>query len=179
MNMETDALSQNPTTTPAYAGFWWRFLAYLIDDIILSFATFIIFVPIWAVMGFSLFRMANWGNTDWDFESGVDPGTWGFIGSMVGLAILTGILSVALNWLYFSLMESSKYQATLGKMAVGARVTDLEGNRICFARATGRYFGKIISGMILMIGYIMAGFTEKKQALHDMIANTLVIKVSK
>ena len=177
--MDATAPSPNPTTTTTYAGFWWRFLAYLIDDILLSFASFIIFVPIWAVMGFSLFRMANWSNTGWDFDSGVDPGAWQFIGSVAGLAILTGFLSVALNWLYYALMESSKYQATLGKMAVGARVTDLEGNRICFARATGRYFGKIISGMILMIGYIMAGFTEKKQALHDMIANTLVIKVSK
>ena len=130
-------------------------------------------------MGFSLFRIANWYNTDWDFDSGVDPGAWQFIGSVVGLAIITGILATAINWLYYALMESSKYQATLGKMAVGARVTDLEGNRISFARATGRYFAKIISGMILMIGYIMAGFTEKKQALHDMIANTLVIKVSK
>lgn len=177
--METDSPLPTPTTKPTYAGFWWRFLAYLIDDILLSFASCIIFIPIWAGMGFSLFRMTNWGNTDLDFENGVDPGTWGFIGSMVGLAILTGILSVALNWLYFALMESSKYQATLGKMAVSARVTDLEGNRISFARATGRYFGKIISGMILMIGYIMAGFTEKKQALHDMMANTLVIRVLK
>ncbi|HOW26484.1 MAG TPA: RDD family protein [Bacteroidales bacterium] len=177
--MENAEPTSGSTTTTTYAGFWWRFLAYLIDDIILSFATFIIFTPVWAVMGFSLFRMANWSDPDWNFDHGMDPGAWQFIGSVVGLAILTGFLSVVIQWLYYSLMESSKYQATLGKMAVGARVTDLEGNRISFARATGRYFGKIISGMILMIGYIMAGFTEKKQALHDMIANTLVIKVLK
>jgi uncharacterized RDD family membrane protein YckC len=177
--METATPSTESVTKTTYAGFWWRFLAYLIDDIFVSFVTLIIFTPIWAVMGFSLFRMANWSSTDWDFDSGVDPGAWQFIGSIVGLAIITGILATVINWLYYALMESSKYQATLGKMAVGARVTDLEGNRICFARATGRYFAKIISGMILMIGYIMAGFTEKKQALHDMIANTLVIKVSK
>ena len=71
-------------------------------------------------------------------------------------------------------MESSSRQATVGKMALGLKVTDLEGRRISFARASGRHFAKYISGMILLIGYIMAGFTERKQALHDMIAGTLV-----
>ncbi len=177
--METTAPSSNQTATKTYAGFWWRFLAYLIDDIILSFVSAILFIPMWAVMGFSVFAAGKWEGADWDFDPGVDPNAWGFIGSIVGLAILTGLLAVALEWLYFSLMESSKYQATLGKMAVSVKVTDMEGNRISFARATGRYFGKIISGMILMIGYIMAGFTEKKQALHDMIANTVVIREPK
>lgn len=174
--MEQTVPSSNPTATPAYAGFWWRFLAYLIDDIILSFASAIVLIPIWAVMGFGIFAAGKWEGIDWDFDSGVDPSAWGFIGSIIGLSLLTALLAVAIEWLYFSLMESSKYQATLGKMAVSARVTDLEGNRISFARATGRFFGKIISGMILMIGYIMAGFTEKKQALHDLMAGTLVIR---
>ncbi len=73
-------------------------------------------------------------------------------------------------------MESSKQQATLGKMALSLKVTDMEGNKVSFGRATGRYFGKIISGMIMMIGYILAGLTEKKQALHDMMAGCLVIR---
>ncbi len=81
-----------------------------------------------------------------------------------------------LGWLYYAGMESSSNQATLGKMALGLRVTDLEGNRISFLRATGRYLAKIISALILMIGFIMVAFTEKKQGLHDMIAGTLVIK---
>ncbi len=177
--METTAPSSIPTTTPTYAGFWWRFLAYLIDDIILSFASAFLLIPIWASLGFSIFAAGRWEGTDWDFDSGVDPNSCAFIGSMIGLIIITVLLAIALEWLYFSLMESSKYQATLGKMAVSVKVTDLEGNRICFARATGRYFGKILSGMILMIGYIMAGFTQKKQALHDMLANTLVIREPK
>jgi len=61
-------------------------------------------------------------------------------------------------------------------MALGIKVTDIEGNKITFTRATGRYFGKIISNMTIYIGYIMAGFTVKKQALHDIIADCLVIK---
>jgi uncharacterized RDD family membrane protein YckC len=80
------------------------------------------------------------------------------------------------GWLYFALMESSAKGATLGKMALGLRVTDLSGNRISFGRATGRYFGKIVSGMIFSIGYIMAGFTQQKQALHDIMAGCLVVR---
>lgn len=80
------------------------------------------------------------------------------------------------SWLYYALMESSEKQATLGKLAIGIKVTDLQCNRISFAQATGRHFAKIISSIILLVGYFMAGFTEKKQALHDIIANCLVIK---
>jgi len=72
-------------------------------------------------------------------------------------------------------MESSSRQATLGKMAVGIIVTDLEGNKISFGRATARHWAKVISGLTLFIGYIMTGFTAKKQALHDMIAECLVV----
>ncbi len=86
-----------------------------------------------------------------------------------------GTLTTVIGWVYFAVMESSEKQATLGKMALGIRVVDVDGNKISFARATGRYFSKIISALILMIGYIMAAFTAKKQALHDMIAGTLVV----
>jgi uncharacterized RDD family membrane protein YckC len=74
-------------------------------------------------------------------------------------------------------MESSAHQGTLGKIALGLFVTDLQGRRISFGRASGRFFAKIITGLIpFFIGYIMAGFTEKRQALHDMIAGCLVLK---
>jgi uncharacterized RDD family membrane protein YckC len=85
-------------------------------------------------------------------------------------------IRTVLNWLYFSLLESSGWQATLGKKALGLEVTDLAGRRISFGRATGRFFAKYISAIILMIGFLMAGFTEKKQALHDILAGTLVIR---
>jgi uncharacterized RDD family membrane protein YckC len=81
-----------------------------------------------------------------------------------------------LNWLYFSLLESSPKQATVGKLALGIVVTDLKGNKISFARASARYWSKFVSTAIIGIGFIMAGFTSKKQALHDIIAETLVIK---
>jgi len=78
-------------------------------------------------------------------------------------------------WVYFAGMESSKLQATIGKLALGIKVTDLQGRRIGFGRATGREFARILSGMPLYIGYVVAGFTKRRQAFHDMIAGTLVV----
>lgn len=95
------------------------------------------------------------------------------MGPMVAASFL---ISFVAQWLYFALLESSKMQATVGKLAIGLIVTDLNGQRISFGRATGRYFAKILSGLILLIGYIMVAFTQRKQGLHDMIANTLVYK---
>jgi uncharacterized RDD family membrane protein YckC len=84
-------------------------------------------------------------------------------------------VALILPWLYFAIMESSSRQATLGKMALGIVVTDISGRRISFARATGRQLGKIVSGMILYIGYLMIAFTQRKQGLHDIMAECLVV----
>ena len=82
-----------------------------------------------------------------------------------------------ISWLYFALLENSERGATVGKMAMGLRVVTSDGQRLSFLNATGRYFAKILSAIILCIGFIMIGFTDKKRGLHDMIAGTLVIKV--
>ena len=96
----------------------------------------------------------------------------------LGILSLLPILGIILNivgiWLYFALQESSERQATIGKRALNIYVTDLQGRRISFGQATGRHFGKIISSLILGIGYMMAGFTAQKQGLHDIMASTLV-----
>jgi uncharacterized RDD family membrane protein YckC len=86
------------------------------------------------------------------------------------------LLNTLVAWLYFALLESSSSQATLGKMVLGLKVTGLDGDRITFLRATGRYVAKILSALILLIGFLMVAFTEKKQGLHDLIAGTLVVK---
>jgi uncharacterized RDD family membrane protein YckC len=86
------------------------------------------------------------------------------------------LLSLAVAWLYFALMESSERGATVGKMAMGLRVVTNDGKRLSFMNATGRYFAKILSAIIFCIGYIMIAFTDRKRGLHDMIASTLVIK---
>jgi len=98
----------------------------------------------------------------------------------------TGVLTAAtlgigwfsiffLPWVYEAVMLSGQKRATVGKMVLGIEVTDLNGGRISFGRATGRHFAKYVSALILFIGFVMAAFTEKKQALHDMMADTLVI----
>ena len=158
---------QAPAVSPAvaYAGFWLRFVAFIIDAIVLYFVGMIVLLPFAASMGMGMRGMMT----------GRPPNIEGllpFFHAMIRLAFIR----IVLNWLYYALLESSAWQATLGKKALGLEVTDLGGNRISFGRATGRFFAKIISGIILLIGYIMAGFTEKKQALHDILAGTLVIR---
>jgi uncharacterized RDD family membrane protein YckC len=140
----------SPQATVQFGGFWLRFCAVFIDGIILQ----VIQLPIGLALG-----TAPWQNQP-----------------EVGPALLNMVLGIVIAWLYSALQESSEAQATLGKRAVGLIVTDTRGNRISFGRASGRHFAKIISGLILAIGYIMAAFTERKQALHDMMADTLVLK---
>ncbi|HXS38101.1 MAG TPA: RDD family protein [Flavipsychrobacter sp.] len=86
------------------------------------------------------------------------------------------LLSTIISWLYFSLQESGVHQATIGKRAMGIRVTNMEGFRISFANATGRYFAKTISFLIILMGYFMVLWDDKNQGLHDKLANTLVVK---
>lgn len=128
-----------------YAGFWKRFVAYIIDAILISVVLNLVKVGLGSAAA----------TTDANAASGV--------------------VSLIISWIYFAYMESSDKQATFGKMALGIRVTDLQGKRITFGRATGRFFSKILSGITLCIGYMMAGWTQKKQALHDLIAGTLVV----
>lgn len=151
---------QPPRQTYAqYAGFWLRFVAWFIDAIISGIAGAIVGGIVGFIIGLS---MASSGSSTQQIEA-----IAGVMGQLLGIVI---------GWLYCAIMESSSTQATLGKMALGLRVTDMEGNRISFGRASGRHFAKILSGLILLIGYFMAGWTERKQGLHDMIANTLVLR---
>lgn len=91
-------------------------------------------------------------------------------------SIVGGLVNVVWQWLYYSLQESSAVQATLGKRALNIKVTTVDGARISFGQATGRYFGKIISAIILFIGYLMMLWDDRKQTLHDKMAGTLVLK---
>jgi len=152
-------------TAVTYAGFWKRFVAYLIDSIVLSVAGFLAILPILGLIGLGV------GSA----MSGDSESRDGFIAAAIGAYFIAILAMMVASWLYYALMETSVNQGTLGKMALGIKVTDLNGNRISFGMATGRYFGKIVSSMIFMVGYIMAGFTEKKQALHDMMAGCLVV----
>ena len=151
-----------------YAGFWLRFIAYIIDAFIISFVEFLMVLPLLATLGFNagLDKLNGIDDMDWDILMPI------LISAGAGF-YLTAFLT---TWLYYALMESGSRQATVGKLALNLKVTDTTGDRISFATASLRFFGKILSNAIFMIGYIMAGFTQKKQALHDIIANTYVVK---
>lgn len=168
----------NTTATPpvmtqsslVYASFISRFVALLIDGIIIGCIQFVIVTPIIAALGLGIASQVDSG-TDLSEEATV--GLIGAVIAAVGSAIL---IIYAISILYFAIMESSKTQASVGKMALGIKVTDMEGNRITFGKSLLRAIGRLISSAIMYIGYIMAAFTDKKQALHDIIANTLVVK---
>jgi uncharacterized RDD family membrane protein YckC len=84
-------------------------------------------------------------------------------------------IGVIVSWLYFAFMEY-KYGATFGKQALELKVIDINGEFPTFLQATGRHFGRYLSLLILYVGFIMAGFTKKKQALHDILSDCLVVK---
>lgn len=127
------------------ASFWLRFVAYFVDTIVVSVGWVILFLL------FLLFGV-----------EGVEDATMAIVGFF-------GV------WLYNALFESSARQATPGKMALRLIVTDLNGGRISFGRASGRFFGKIVSSLFFYMGFLVALFTKRKQALHDILAGTLVI----
>lgn len=158
-----DSLSPAPSTSPnhwsgelpthvetpgLHAGFWMRVLPYLLDSLILF-------------AGLFVFRL-------------------GYGQASEGTTIEVGwqLISLVVYWLYHALFESSGWQATPGKRALGLRVVDMHGARIGFGRATGRFFGRIISAIILGVGYMMAGWTVRKQTLHDMMAGCCVVRQS-
>lgn len=152
-----------------YAGFWKRALALLIDSFVLTIPMGAVGALLLVPTGMAFARLA---------ASNTEPSPEVMLGLMgryfAGMALIW-LIAIVGGWLYFALMESGKHQATLGKMSLGIKVTGPNGERISFARASGRFFGKMISGMTLYFGFYMAGFTQKRQALHDIMATTLVV----
>jgi len=158
-----------PPVHSPYAGFWLRFVAYVIDALMIGLVLGVLILIMVAIIGVGTLR-GNEGAFD-------EPDKFFFAPAVISFVIGIFVLATCGTWLYYALLESSIHQGTLGKMALGLIVTDMQGRRVTFARASGRFFAKIITGLIpLCIGYIMAGFTEKKQALHDLIASCLVLK---
>jgi uncharacterized RDD family membrane protein YckC len=154
------AIPQSAATQarPVYAGFWLRAAAYLVDTILFSavFGLIASFYP----SAFLKFPDAK--------EISLTS-----LPQLTPLAIGITILAV---WLYYAFFEASAWQATPGKRLLRLYVTDLNGRPLTFARATLRYFAKMISGLTFLLGYFLAGFTEKKQALHDILASCLVLR---
>jgi uncharacterized RDD family membrane protein YckC len=144
-------------------------VASLIDGVIMSIALCVLLVPLFLLSGFE-------AHIDDMVQRHGQPDPAIIVG-LIGVIFVFAVVSVLIQWLYHAYLESGEKQATWGKQALGLYVTDLMGHPITFGRASGRFFAKMVTGMIpLGIGYIMAGFTERKQALHDMIASCLVLR---
>jgi uncharacterized RDD family membrane protein YckC len=169
-----------PTYAPAvaplpYGGFWERVGAYLIDGMILG-------IPFGIVMVILVFMFGGFGvmmrRIATQPQQPPDPqAAMALIAPMFMLFFIWMAVFMILQWLYFAGMESSPRQATFGKSIMSLQVTNTDGQRLSFGHATGRFFAKIVSGMVpLAIGFIMAAFTARKQALHDLIAGTLVLR---
>ena len=158
-----------PYSHVAYAGFWLRLVAFLIDGAISCFLFLILLIPLFILTGAGS-ALSRIGQGE---DISDDVATFVGVGFFLGFLVMT----VGVRWLYYALSESSSWQGTLGKKLLNLTVTDLDGQPISFGRASGRYFSKFITNLIpLAIGYILAGFTEKKQAIHDMIASCLVLR---
>lgn len=133
-----------------HAGFILRLLAFIIDLVITSILNYILII---------IFQL------DVTIVSeGFNP-----------LLLVTSPISLFVNWLYFSLLESHPYyRATIGKLIFKLKVVDHDEKKISFGKASGRFFAKIISALILGIGFFMIAFTKNKQGLHDIAAGTFV-----
>lgn len=131
---------------PAPAGFWLRLAAYLIDSALLGLVQSVLAAGVLLI----------------------DPGDWR---ALLNIAPV----GAALAWAYYAVFESSPLRGTVGKHALGLYVADVHGDPIGFARASARYWLKILSTLTLMVGWVMAAFTPRKQALHDLLAHTLVL----
>jgi uncharacterized RDD family membrane protein YckC len=139
-----------------YAGFWRRFAARILDH-------FVIFVPVYLLV----FIVAGGAGAFTKVQTGESSGG--------GLLVLAYLVPLIANFFYFSAMHSSSWQATIGKRALGIKVTDEDGGQLTFGRAAVRWFSSALSYLTIYVGFIMAGFTDRKRALHDMLASTLVV----
>ena len=172
-----------------YAGFWWRVLAWAVDSMILSAAS----LTIRALLGgnpLGMVRTPSPGHLlNVSFATGSSIPADGM--RMAQAWPLSDVPAWVPNWApgwpglialllpiaYYALLESSRWQATIGKRVCRLRVTRLDGSRISLPRAIGRYLGKFVSALILGIGFLMIGWTRRKQGLHDLMADTLVVRL--
>lgn len=146
-----------------YIGFWRRVVAFVIDGLIAA-------VPPAVLCGPVIYNLGTNMQPE-DSEAYLMTLT-----AMITVYVLWQILGLVSFWLYFALLESGPKQATFGKRIMGIKVVDYKGGRIGFGRATGRTFAKILSYSLLYIGFIMAGTSSRKRALHDFVAQTYVVR---
>jgi uncharacterized RDD family membrane protein YckC len=158
------SLPAAPVATARYAGFWPRLGGWLIDQIIIA-------IPFNIVSDLLVSYNQPTVTTTTDAGGSVHihwHGDW----LTLGLLLLASTIT---TWLYTSILQSSSRQATVGQGALGLIITDVDGNRISFARASGRYLATFLTSLTFGIGYLMVIWTKRKQTLQDMIAHTVVV----
>ena len=161
--------------TRHYAGFWTRFVAIMIDGFILGLpmALAMIYAPLYKTITRIPILGFEEGSQNYHFFTHflLDKFLPNYFRYMIIITFLFFIISI----LYFGILTSTKMQGTVGKLLLGIKVVGQDGNRISFGRAIGRYFASMVS-YFMYLGYILAAFNEKKQTLHDYMANTFVVK---
>lgn len=155
-----------------YAGFWKRLLAHIIDLTILRFSVFLLAILFSLIRLSLLFVFAKIVP-----QNSIGPLIFSVNADENGL-YAQQLLVIVYFWLYYAMMESSKIQATVGKLALGVVVVDKNYTRLSFSRAAGRSLSRILSAFTFAIGFLMVGLTEKKQGLHDKLAQTYVVNKS-
>jgi uncharacterized RDD family membrane protein YckC len=145
---------------PVYAGFWRRLVAAILDQVILTVGR----VFVYGALGLIVYAVIHFAELR-DYQV--------LIFSILGGCLF--FLDIWLTWIYFALLESSYYQGTPGKLALGIRVWHKEKRALTFEEATVRYFAKILSRLTLLIGYILCAFSSRKQALHDFVASSVLV----
>ena len=136
-------------TEVLYAGFWWRLLAYLIDYTVIACVQAVLTVLVLVITASSADLL-----------------------TLVNIAVVCSLIA----WAYYSLLESSPARGTLGKIALNLFVADVHGDPITFYRASARYWLKLLSGWTFGVGWLLAAFTPRKQALHYLLSGTLVLR---
>lgn len=151
-----------------HAGFWRRFVAWVLDMILIS----IVISPIKYIL-----MPASYSNYFNKVMKALESGDQVPLLPMNDILLISilSTVSALITWFYFASWESSKHQATPGKLAIGLKVIDVTGQKLSFWRASGRYAGKLVSNLTCLIGYMIAGWTTHKQALHDKLSDCLVI----
>ncbi len=150
----------------AYGGFWRRAVGLLVDSLVLG-------IPIGVLVGIAVTHGYRFGFHYHPHAHGAQPVLTGPSARREALLQLVGTVP---SWLYQALLMSSGWQATVGQRLLGLRVAGLDGGRISFARASGRYFASVLSGALLLAGYFMMLFTQRRQTLHDRLAGTVVVR---
>jgi uncharacterized RDD family membrane protein YckC len=150
-------------STTEYASFWRRALAFIADMAVITLANMFLILPLAVTLGLRESKAA-------------DEVRSAFVMFLLGAYLVTTIIIIVGAWLYYAYFESSRFRGTIGKRLLGIQVTDQDGAQVSFQTASIRFFSKIISFALAGAGFIMAPFTPQKQALHDVMAKTLVVR---